>query len=155
MISQSSRTISLPIIKHTMPLNLLLEKLNMASDCRCWLASRIILRQSTTFLIGMTMKFQVIYVLNIVLKGLKTPGTNSSETPPSETSSRPSSVDWTSTSVTTPKNQGYCGSCWAFAAVGYAESKLIIDGRYDNDIDLSEQVLLECTTDSSCNGGYL
>lgn len=90
-----------------------------------------------------------------MLKGLKTPGTNSSDTPPSETASRPASVDWTTTAVTTPKNQGYCGSCWAFATAGYAESKLIIDDRYDTDIDLSEQVLLECTTGSSCNGGYL
>lgn len=48
-----------------------------------------------------------------------------------------------------------CQSDWAFASVAYAESKLVIDGRQSTDIDLSEQRLLECTTDSSCSGGYL
>lgn len=58
--------------------------------------------------------------------------------------------------VTMPKNQGSCGSCWSFAAAAAAESKLIKDGKYSQwGIDLSEQYLLECTTGSSCNGGYL
>jgi len=32
---------------------------------------------------------------------------------------------------------------------------LIIDGLYDTSLDLSEQYLLECTRDSTCNGGYI
>ncbi len=52
------------------------------------------------------------------------------------------------------KNQGNCGSCWAFAATSYAESKLMVDGRYDT-IDLSDQKILKCTSQSDCNGGYL
>lgn len=41
----------------------------------------------------------------------------------------PNSLNWTSKgSVTSVKSQLMCGSDWAFAAVAYAESKLIIDG---------------------------
>ena len=58
--------------------------------------------------------------------------------------------------VTSIKNQGSCGACWTFAAAGYAESRLIIAGDYDNgNIDLSEQYLPECTPESRCNGGYM
>ena len=68
----------------------------------------------------------------------------------------PSSFDWTDEdeAVSSVKDQENCGSCWAFAAVAYAESKMLLDDRYDS-IDLSEQRLLECTKDSSCSGGYL
>lgn len=52
------------------------------------------------------------------------------------------------------RHQGRCGSCWAFASVAYAESKLLIDERY-NSIDLAEQEVLECAEKGDCNGGYL
>lgn len=68
-----------------------------------------------------------------------------------------SSLDWRDyDAVTSIKNQGSCGSCWTFAAAAYAESKLIIQGKYNkNNIDLSEQYLLECTPSSDCGGGFL
>jgi C1A family cysteine protease len=55
----------------------------------------------------------------------------------------PSSLDWRERgAVTVPKDQGFCGDCWAFATAGYCESSLIINNGYSKDIDLSEQYLL-------------
>ena len=68
----------------------------------------------------------------------------------------PQSVNWVKAGAVTPiKDQGPCGSCWTFGGCGYAESKLIISGLYDTSLDLAEQYLLECTRDSTCNGGYI
>lgn len=52
------------------------------------------------------------------------------------------------------KDQGYCGSCWAFAAIAQAESTLIINGDEDITVDLSEQYMVECTYDSDCSGTF-
>ncbi|MEM2507235.1 MAG: C1 family peptidase [Nitrososphaeria archaeon] len=65
--------------------------------------------------------------------------------------------DWT----TPIKSQGYCGSCWAFSAVGVTEA--ILNIHYFNnpnvDLDLSEENLVsDCFTYnppySSCCGGW-
>ena len=69
--------------------------------------------------------------------------------------SYPDYIDWTERGyVTRVKNQGSCGSCWAFGAVAQAESTLIINGLADSSIDLSEQYVLECTPNSDCDGTY-
>jgi len=59
--------------------------------------------------------------------------------------------DWT----TNVKNQGPCGSCWAFGAVSCLESIINIAWNSpDLDIDLSEQYILSCLSASgSCRGG--
>ena len=69
----------------------------------------------------------------------------------------PSSLDWRSKGRVTPvRNQGSCGSCWAFAAVGAAESLLIKMGKKSQwTADLSEQKVLQCTRASSCDGGWV
>ena len=68
-------------------------------------------------------------------------------------SSLPTSLDWrTKGAVTHVKNQGACGSCWAFAAAAGAESALIIRKNATKAIDLSEQYLIECSLLSGCNG---
>ena len=56
----------------------------------------------------------------------------------------PASVDWRKKGrvVTNIKDQGVCGSCWAFAAVAALESARAINGE-DLD-DFSEQQLLDC-----------
>jgi C1A family cysteine protease len=57
--------------------------------------------------------------------------------------------------ITSIKDQGECGSCWAFTAVAAAESLMIISGLESSTIDLSEQFLLHCTPDSDCEGGFM
>jgi hypothetical protein len=69
----------------------------------------------------------------------------------------PARLDWRDHGgnfVTSIKNQGGCGSCWAFAAVAVAESALLIENNTpDVDIDLSEQFLLSCAGAGTCLGG--
>jgi hypothetical protein len=59
--------------------------------------------------------------------------------------------DWTSP----VKNQGNCGSCWLFAAMGALESIINIREKCaELDPDLSEQYVLSCLPAAgSCNGG--
>ena len=69
----------------------------------------------------------------------------------------PKSIDWEKNGkVTSVKNQGNCGSCWAFSTVGAIESALAI--KKNKLIDLSEQQLMDCSKDydnDSCNGGLM
>lgn len=65
----------------------------------------------------------------------------------------PVSFDWRDHNGCTPvRNQGGCGSCWAFSAIGAVESAILInDGA---NVDLSEQWLVSCTGAGSCSGGW-
>jgi len=59
--------------------------------------------------------------------------------------------------MTPVKNQGSCGSCWAFGAVGAVEAKINIDANNPSmDVDLSEQHLVAscCSNCGDCGGGY-
>ena len=63
--------------------------------------------------------------------------------------SLPPEWDWRNVSgndYTTPaKNQGACGSCWDFAAMGALEAMInIVEGDANLDLDLSEQYILSC-----------
>jgi C1A family cysteine protease len=68
----------------------------------------------------------------------------------------PSSYDARSLGIVTPaKNQGSCGSCWAFATVGAMESHLLAAEMPYNPEDLSEQQQVSCNTSCfGCSGGY-
>ena len=64
----------------------------------------------------------------------------------------PDSFDWRDYGVLNPvKNQGSCGSCWAFASNAVHESTWAIEeGEL---FDLAEQHLVDCA-DTGCNGGW-
>ncbi len=66
----------------------------------------------------------------------------------------PSSLDWRDVNgITSVKNQGDCGSCWAFAATGEMEAFAKI--YYGVELDLSEQQVISCNPyGAGCNGGW-
>jgi len=67
-------------------------------------------------------------------------------------------IDWNNGTVTPVKNQGQCGSCWAFSAVAATESALIISKTADTNINLAEQQLVDCSGaygNYGCNGGWM
>jgi inhibitor of cysteine peptidase len=67
----------------------------------------------------------------------------------------PSGYNWCDHGACTPiKDQGSCGSCWAFATTGVMESAIKI--RTGVERDLSEQYLVSCNGDGwSCGGGWV
>ena len=75
--------------------------------------------------------------------------------------SLPSYFDWRDNGgnwLSPVKDQGSCGSCWAFAAVGVVEAQFnIASGDPGLDPNLSEQYLVsDCSTNSGdCGGGGL
>lgn len=72
-------------------------------------------------------------------------------------SGAPAAIDWRQKgAVTSVKDQGQCGSCWAFATTANAESVWAISkGEL---LDLSEEFLVDCASGAGyfnmgCNGG--
>ncbi|MCK4872794.1 MAG: hypothetical protein KAS72_08730 [Phycisphaerales bacterium] len=64
----------------------------------------------------------------------------------------PDAFDWRDYDGCTPiRNQGGCGSCWAFAAIGTTECAILIET--EESVNLSEQWLISCTSAGSCSGG--
>ncbi len=66
----------------------------------------------------------------------------------------PSSFDLRSTGkVSGIRNQGSCGSCWAFGTMASYEGAILMNGGANE--DLSEQFLLDCNSHGyDCNGGW-
>jgi hypothetical protein len=66
------------------------------------------------------------------------------------------SVDWRTQGVVNPvKDQGQCGSCWAFSAAGTVESAYAVtNGKL---FSIAEQQLVDCAHEGGsqgCNGGW-
>lgn len=75
-------------------------------------------------------------------------------TPP-EYPNGPKSIDWTELGLVGPvKNQGGCGSCWAFSTTALVEAALRKRNK-DNTIQLSQQQLVDCADGNhGCVGGW-
>lgn len=66
----------------------------------------------------------------------------------------PSRFNWAPAWVTPVRDQGACGSCWAFATAGALESNVLIrDNLPGIDNDRAEQLMISCRYGGTCAGG--
>jgi C1A family cysteine protease len=73
--------------------------------------------------------------------------------PNAQIASAENTIDWRTKGAITPvKDQGQCGSCWAFSAVEETESMSILAGNPLQKFSVQQVVSCD-TVDAACNGG--
>ena len=118
-------------------------------------------KNGTTFTLGHNQfsaltgaEFKALYLSNPMPKRT---GSRTVDYGVADVSTLAKSVDWTAKGAVTPvKNQGQCGSCWAFSTTGSLEGAYKLAGNPLT--SLSEQDLVSCASSSGnqgCNGGLM
>jgi len=102
-------------------------------------------------------KERVLYTGFLMDKHNETTKTKFVKTFRPKNTQNPSSIDWRDYGyVTNVKDQGQCGSCWAFSAVGSLEGAF--KKAYNTLPYLSEQDLVDCSFEEGnggCQGGWM
>jgi hypothetical protein len=95
-------------------------------------------------------EFKAIY-----LSSYKPSNTNVTKVTPTFDGPIANDIDWRNNGACTPvKNQGQCGSCWAFSATQGIESYGFLNGGYKL-LVLAPQQITSCdTTSYGCQGGW-
>jgi len=104
-------------------------------------------------------EFQAIYLNYRPGSGASAHGAtqDSASAPVTTATAAPTIFDWRTpdrgaSAVTAVKDQGNCGSCWAFSAVETLESAWIVSGQ--TAVNLSPQQVVSCdTANGGCRGG--